>query len=136
MNKKVPGTIPGDLIAQYADDVEIAKLQLQATQRAGGADPLQEWLLRVELALRSAEHLYKNAERAENGTPGTYQPIDIERLRLAVEAAQLQVERGRSLVKASPEAKLQWVVDVMSDELLRVKKRTSLLVQVQGPSEL
>ena len=90
----------------------------------------------MELALRSAEHLYKNAERAEKGTPGTYQPIDIERLRLAVEAAQLQVERGRSLIKASPEAKLQWVVDVMSDELLRVKKRTSLLVQVQGPSEL
>ena len=136
MNQKVAGALPADLVAQYADDVTVAKAQVQNTMRAGGSELFQSWIVRAEMALQAAKVGASNATRTEQRTPGTYDPIDIERRHLAADLAQLRLDRGKSLLNASPDAKLQWVVDMVDDELARLKKRTALLVQVQGPSDL
>jgi hypothetical protein len=135
-NERVAGTLPADLVAQYSDDVAVAKAELANASHSIGTELLQGWILRAEMAYRSGVMIYNNAARTEQRTPGTYEPIDLERLKLTAELAQLQVERGKSLADASPEAKLQWVTDMVDDELMRLKKRTALLFQTRGPSDL
>ncbi|MBI3838397.1 MAG: hypothetical protein HY288_10755 [Planctomycetia bacterium] len=129
MNRKVPGTLTGSLVAQFGDGVEFAKLQLQDAIRPGGIDPLQASLLRAELARRSAENKLKKAAEANQRSPGVVSATDLERLRLGVEIAKLRLERGQSLVGASSDAKLQWQVDLLNDELARVREQTDLLGQ-------
>jgi hypothetical protein len=66
--------------------------------------------------------------------PGTFVLMDIERFRFSAEIAKPQFERGRSLAKAPLEAKLQWQVDMLHDEMANLKSRTSIIGQNRGPS--
>ncbi|HEV3137103.1 MAG TPA: hypothetical protein VGZ26_04350 [Pirellulales bacterium] len=129
MNRKVAGTLTPGLIAQFADDVEFAKLQLQNATRPDGRDAHQAYLLRAELVRHAAENQLKRATEANGRVPDVIPASELERLRLNVEIAKLRVERGQSLIDASPDAKLQWQIDLMSDELARVKEQTYLLGQ-------
>ena len=129
MNRKMAGTLTSGLVSQFADDVEFAKLQLQNAMRPEGIDPLQACLERAELARRLAEGRLKKALEANQRAPGVVSAAEVESLRLGVELAQLRLERGQSLVSASSDAKLQWQLDVLSDELARVKEQTYLLGQ-------
>ena len=129
MNQKVAGTLVGSMVSQLADDVEFAKLQVQATTRSGEVDPLQACMQRAELSLHLAEARLKRATEANQRVPGTVQPIDLERLRLGVEVAQLRLESGRSIADATPNAKLQWQIDMLNEELSLIKQKTYLLGQ-------
>ncbi len=135
-NRRVARTIPLQLVAQYADDVAVAKIELENASREPGAKLLEGWILRAEMAYRTAQNIYVNAAKTEKRTPDTYEPIDLERMKATAELAQLQVERGKSLVDASPDAKLQWVTDMVDDDLMRLKKQTALLFQDRGPTDL
>jgi hypothetical protein len=129
MNRKVAGTLTGGLVSQFADDVEFAKVQLQNATRPEGVDAHQAYLLRAELARRAAQSKLKKANEANQRAPGVVSASELERLRLGVELAQLRLERGESLASAPADAKLQWQVDLISDELARVGEQTYLLGQ-------
>jgi hypothetical protein len=128
MNRKVAGTLSASMTAQFVNDVEFAKAQLQNAQQPG-ADPFQGWLRRAELAVRSAEFRLKKVKEADRRVPGSYEALDIERLRLGVEIAQLRLERGKSLASAAPEAKLQWQLEMLDDGVARLRNQTSLALQ-------
>jgi hypothetical protein len=129
MNKKVAGTLSASMTAQIVDDVEFAKAQLENALQPGGGDPFQAWLRRAELAVRSAEFKLKKVKEADRRAPGSYVALDIERLRLGVEIAQLKLERGKSLASASPEAKLQWQLEMLDDGVARLRNQTSMALQ-------
>jgi hypothetical protein len=128
-NRKVAGTLTTGLIAQYADDVELARLQLQNATRPEGRDAHRAYLLRAELVRHAADAQLKRATEANGRARGVVSANELERLRLDAEIAQLRVERGQSLIDAPPDAKLQWQVDLLNDELARVKEQTYLLGQ-------
>jgi hypothetical protein len=129
MNRRVPGTLAGSTISQFTDDVELARQQLKNAKREGGADPFQSALDRAEMAVRSAENKYRKVREADERSPGVLQPVDLERWQLAAEVARLQLEQGRSLANADPQAKLQWQLEMLGDELSQIKQQTYLLGQ-------
>jgi acyl-coenzyme A thioesterase PaaI-like protein len=129
MNRKVAGTLTGGLIAQFADDVQLAKLQLQNATRPEGLDAHQAYMLRAELIRHQADARLKRAKEADQRSPGVVSANELERFSLEADIAQIRVERGQSLADASPDAKLQWQVDMLNDELARVKEQTYLLGQ-------
>jgi hypothetical protein len=129
MNRKVAGTLSASMTAQFVDDAEFAKAQLQNALQPSGADPFQGWVRRAELAVRSAEFKLKKVKEADRRAPGSYEALDIERLRLGVEIAQLRLERGRSLANAPPEAKLQWQLEIIDDGVARLRSQTSMALQ-------
>jgi hypothetical protein len=129
MNRKVAGTLTGGLISQFADDVEFAKVQLQNATRPEGINPHRGYLLRAEMVRHAVESKLKKAIEANGRVPGVVSASELERLRLDVEIAQMRVERGQSLIDASQDAKLQWQIDLLNDELARVKEQTYLLGQ-------
>jgi hypothetical protein len=134
-NRRVGETISAGLLAQFTDSVQVARAQLQAVENPGEADSLAAWIRRAESAVREAENRWKRAQEVNRLSAGTVAAIDIERLGLTVEIAKLQVERGKALASASNEAKLNWQVDVLNDEITRLKSQTGVLLQNRGPTD-
>lgn len=135
MNQKVAETISSGLVAQFADDVQVAKALLQSAEGPAGANPLAGWLVRADYAVRAAESKWKKANEVNQIELDTFADVDIERLRLGVVIAKLQLERGKAMTNASSEAKTQWQVDMLFDELSRLRDRTSIIFQDRGPSD-
>ncbi len=129
MNKRLPGTLVSGMVSQFSDEVELSKLRLQAAMSSSEVDPLQACLQRAELSVRTAETKLKKAAETNQQVPNTVSPVDLERLRAGIEVARLRLEYGRSVVSASPDAKLQWQIELLNDELARVKEQTYLLGQ-------
>jgi hypothetical protein len=82
-------------------------------------------LQRAEAERRTAETTWKNATIVKGRAPGAFEPLDIERFRLRAEVAKLQLERGQTLVDSSHEAQLQWEVDMLNNQVQRLKEESS-----------
>jgi hypothetical protein len=132
LNKKMGGTLIGGTVSQFSDDVDFAKYQLQLALHPE-ADSLRGIIARAELDLRMAETRLKKAVEANQRAPEVVSAADVERSRLGVEVIKLRIERGKSLAGASPDVKLQWQVNVLADELSRVREQTNLLNQNRYP---
>ena len=135
LNKRVPLTIPNPLMSQFTDDVTFAKSRLEAAKRNSPADAFQIWIERAEVEQRTAEAKLKQVLDTERAVPGTFSTVDLDRFRVGVEMAKLQVERGRSLVDAPSEAKLHWQMEMIGDSLVRLREQIWLISQNRGPLE-
>jgi hypothetical protein len=67
----------------------------------------------------------ENASAANGSVPGTVEPLDIERYRLRAEVAKLQLERGQALVGSGREAQLQWEIDMLDNQVQRLKEESN-----------
>ena len=121
-NKKFERSVPSSVVAEYQDDVRVAKTRLKQATTGRPANEFQVWVERAEAERRSAETAWKNASAANNSVPGTVAPQDVERLRLRAEVARLQLERGQALVNAGRDAQLQWQSDLLDNQLQRLKE--------------
>lgn len=124
-NQRFPKTVSASVIADYAEDLAIAKAQLESARQGTDADLFLGWVRRVESNLKTAEASYSSAQVANKRQPGTVDPLDVERLRLRVDINRLQLERGKMLAGASIDQKLEWQVQVLNDEVARLKEQTS-----------
>jgi hypothetical protein len=129
MNKKVPGTLIGGMVMQFSEDVDLAKVLVSNADKAPIGDSFHAMLERAQLNVKSAAARSARGEETRQKAPSVVSANDIERLKLATEIAQLQLERGRALVDAAPEAKLQWQFEMMADEISKLKQHTALLGQ-------
>ena len=135
LNKRVPLTIPTPMMSQFADDVTFAKSQIEIAKRNSDGDHFQGWIERAEVDRRTAEAKLKRILETEKAIPGTFTTTDIDRFRIGVELARLRVEQGRALVKGTPEARLQWQLDMLGDAVTRLREQTWLISQNRGPLE-
>lgn len=129
LNKKVPGTLIGGMMQQFADEVERERAELELVKKSPQGDPYQACIERLTLALRSAEQRAKLGLATHEKAPSVVTKDDVERMRLVAMITDLQLQRGDALADASPEEKLQWQLEVMSDDLDRVRVYTYLLGQ-------
>ena len=121
-NKQVTGTVPGSVVAEYQQDVQVAKTRLEQALAGPAPSEIQVWLQRAEAELRTAEATWKNSTAVNGRVPGTFGPLDIERYRLRAEVAKLQLERGQTLVDSGSEAQLRWEIDVLDNQVQRLKE--------------
>jgi hypothetical protein len=124
-NKRMPRSVPSSVVAEYQHDVLVAKTRLKHATAGQAASDFQVWLQRAEVERRAAEMTWKNATAADVRAPGTFHPLDVERFRLRAEVAKLQLERGKMLVDSSHEAQLQWEIDLLDNQVQRLKDETS-----------
>jgi hypothetical protein len=103
----------------------VAKTRLEQATMGQSASEFQVWLQRAEAELKTAETTWKNATAVNRRVPGTFVPLDVERFRLRAEVAKLQLERGRSLVDSGREAQLQWKIDMLDNQVQRLKEESS-----------
>jgi hypothetical protein len=124
-NQRFQKTVSASVIADYAEDLAIAKAQLDSV-REGGHDVLfAGWIRRVESNMKTAEATYNSARLANQRQPGTVDVLDVERSRLRFEIARLQLEQGKLLASATVDERLRWQVQVLNDEVASLKVQTS-----------
>ena len=124
-NKLMPRSVPSSVVAEYQHDVHVAKTRLKQAMANHGANDFQVWLRRAEVEQRAAELTWTNATAVNARAPGTFHPLDVERFRLRAEVAKLQLERGQMLVDSDHEAQLQWEIDLLDNQVQRLKDETS-----------
>ncbi len=123
-NKRIARSVPSSVVAEYQHDLQVAKTRLEQATAGRAASEFQVWLQRAEAERRTAETTWKNASAANSSVAGTVEPLDIERYRLRAEVAKLQLERGRTLVDSDREAQLQWEVDMLDNQVQRLKEES------------
>jgi len=124
-NQRFQKTVSASVIADYTEDLAIAKAQLDGV-REGGPDVLfAGWLRSVESNMKTAEATYNSARLANQRQPGTVNVLDVERSRLRFEIARLQLEQGKLLASATVDERLRWQVQVLNDEVASLKVQTS-----------
>jgi hypothetical protein len=126
-NKRVARSVPSSVVAEYQHDVKVAKARLEQATAGRGASDFQVWLERAEAEQRTAETTWKNATAVNRREPRTFDALDIERFRLRAEVARLQLERGRTLVDSGREAQLQWQIDMLDNQVQRLKEESRLI---------
>jgi len=124
-NKRLARSVPSSVVAEYQYDVQVAKTRLEQATAGRAASEFQVWLQRAEAERRTAESTWKNATAVNGRVPGTFEPLDIERFRLRAEVAKLQLERGQALADFGREAQLQWEVDMLDNQVQRLKEESS-----------
>jgi multidrug resistance efflux pump len=117
--------VPSSVVADYQLDLKVARARLEQATAGRAASEFQVWLQRAEAEQKTAETTWKNATAVNGRTPGTYDSLDIERFRLRAEVAKLQLERGQTLVNSGREAQLQWEIDVLHNQVQRLKEESS-----------
>jgi hypothetical protein len=131
-NKQMERTVPSSIVAEYQDDVRVAKIRLQQATVGQSAGHFRVWLQRAEAEQRAADTAWKNATAVNQSAAGTWTPIDVERFRLRAAVAKLQLERGQSLVNAGREAQLQWQSDLLDNQVQRMKEEMREGAQYMG----
>jgi hypothetical protein len=124
-NKRVAGSVPSSVVAEYQHDFQVAKTRLDQTAAGRAASEFQVWLQRAEAERRTAETTWKNAMAVNGQAPGTFESLDIERYRLRAEVAKLQLERGQTLIDSGRDAQLQWEIDMLDNQVQRLKEESS-----------
>ena len=125
INKRVARAVPSSVVADYQLDVKVAKTRLEQATAGGAAGEFQVWLQRAEAERKTAETTWKNATEVNQRVPGTYDALDVERFRLRAEVAKLQLERGQTLVDSGREAQVQWEIDLLDNQVQRLKEESS-----------
>jgi len=125
INKRVARAVPSSVVAEYQLDVKVAKTRLEQATAGGAVGEFQVWLQRAEAERKTAETNWKNATEVNKRVPGTYDPLDVERFRLRAEVAKLQLERGQALVDSGREAQVQWEIDLLDNQIQRLKEESS-----------
>lgn len=129
LNKKVPRTLIGSMVREFAEEVEQAQTELKIAQETPEGDAFRACLERVKLDLRSAEDRAKRALQTHEKAPSVVSKSDVERMRVAAIVIDLQLQRGLELQDASPQEQLQWQLEVISGDLNRVRQYAYLLGQ-------
>jgi hypothetical protein len=129
MNKKVPGTLIGGMLQQFAEEVQLAELQLAIAEKTPEGDPYQTNVERMKLDLRGAEARAQKALETHQRAPTIVTKSDVERTRQAAIIVDLQLKRGLALADATPQEKLQWQFELLWDDLDQIRQYTYLLGQ-------
>lgn len=122
-NKRIARSVPSSIVAEYELDVQVAKTRWEQATGQPGRD-FKVWLRRAEAEQKVAETVWQSAAAANQSVPGTFEPLDIERFRLRAEVAKLQFERGQKLVDAGRDSQLQWEIDLLNNQLQRLKEES------------
>jgi hypothetical protein len=131
-NKRMERSVPSSVVAEYQHDVQVAKARLEQATAGRTASEMQVWLRRAEAERTAAETTWKKATAANESVPGTFDALDIERFRLRAEVAKLQLARGQALVNSGREAQVQWQIDLLDNQLQRLKEESRQSVPLIG----
>jgi len=128
MNKRIGGTYPENTAQRLRNHVEMAKKKLQYELDGGKIKAHDIHLGELEGARKLAVMNLAKAIAVNNRLAGTVSELEVQRLRLVAEVARLAIARGRDpAAVSSPFAHLQWQLDQMRSELMRLQIRTDKL---------
>jgi hypothetical protein len=122
VNRRVPRTIPASVVAEQQHDVETARMRLRQAEAGGLEDEFAVWLDRAGADYKEAQARWRSAVAANQRSTGTFDDAEVERFRLRGEVYRLQYARGQALAKAPRDEQVAWRIELLTNELERVKE--------------
>jgi hypothetical protein len=118
-NKQVADTLPPALIMVFEENVALAELWLDQEQAEAAGKPLTDSAVKMaEIRMKAAEFTYKRLQEADRISKQS--PQRLERARLQVELARLNVAGAKELDASSP-------VELVEFEMERLREEVSEL---------
>jgi hypothetical protein len=125
MNRRLARTVPANVVAEFQYAVEEANVQVHQAASGPASDEFGVWLRRAQSDSQAANNRYTSAVAGNRRVQGTFDALDVERLRLRALVARLQWERGQSLAGAPRENQLEWQVELLNNQIDRLKEEPS-----------
>jgi len=122
LNRRRERSVAPSVVAEFQGEVDEARLQVERAAAAEAGGEFDVWLRRAEGELASATNRWKKSLEGNQRLKGAFEPLDVERYRLRAEVARLQLARGKSLIGASREAQLEWQLELLNNEIDRLKE--------------
>ena len=127
LNRRVANTVAEEDIKSMRLDVELGK-QLLASARRGEKSGLKSVYMRLaENAVLSAESHLTKAKEVRQTIPSMFSDLDMEVLQLKVEKTKLNLAAGEKALAGSIEDELRWKVDLLYEEVLRLRSEVKML---------
>ncbi|MBX9788975.1 MAG: hypothetical protein K2Y37_08685 [Pirellulales bacterium] len=120
-NQRVPNAVAASVVAAYKNDVDVARLRVEQL-KAGGPESIKIWLRAAEVNWKLADARYHTALAANQRTPNTISPFDVERYRCRAEVCRLGFERGQAVADQPREQQLEWRIGMLNDQIERLNE--------------
>ena len=99
INRRLARTVPESVVAEYARDLQVAKVQMRQAEANTPENQFPIWLERATSVWKTADAVWRNSLAVNGRSPGTIGTLDIERFRLRAEVCRLQLARGQRLAQ-------------------------------------
>jgi hypothetical protein len=123
INLRTPGEITRQEVQESMRELVVFQGVAQNTQQTGKLQWFPIMLSFAEATQSDTQSAWAVAARARQADPNTMSAIDLEILRLRAELASVNLQRGRQLVKASPDEQQNWALGVLTLEIQRLQNR-------------
>lgn len=128
-NRRVPNSVSAADIDNLKLNVELGEKLLEAVQDEQTDARKSAYLVLAKNAVAARESELQRAEQVRQQIAGRFSEEDMEVLKLKVSLAKVNLELGQEAMNGAAEDELRWKVDLLYDEVLRLR---SELKQVKG----
>ena len=126
-NRRVPGGFSAAEIDRLQRIVGFAEERLDWVKKAGHKQADAN-IFTATMALRSAEQNYQKAMNANTRVPGAVSPLEVERLRLTVDLAQMSMQKASLAAEtSSPVDDVQWELDQLREDVMQLRSRVEAI---------
>lgn len=128
-NQRMPHTLPDTVLSRLDRNVRVAEERLKAALDPSIRAFHAENLLLAQHAVDDAKDEHQRAIQANKKAPGSVGKTKLERFRLELEAARLNLEREQGLGadSAARLTEVQWQMDMLRDEVRRLRSTVEQL---------
>lgn len=126
INQRIPGTFTKTALEAIEQSVIIDEEQYKAlTQKSGQRIPL--YIIAAEANVKAAQQALQRVLAINQQNPDTISPMEVERLRLVAELANVGLEKARSIKPQNEAQFLQWQIDQLREDLYQLHTRFAQL---------
>lgn len=126
-NRRMPGSFQSTVIDALRRTVAVAQNWVdESTAKSKSAD-FNPCLLAAESQAKHIRDEYAKIQEIERLAPKSVNPTDMERAKVALDLAELRIERAKSLdAKATP-AIMQMQIELLREQIVELETRTAKL---------
>ncbi len=128
MNEKMSGVYSSSEVDLLKSAVEIAKERVRVAQEELDGNKESSLVGIATIRLKSAQQIYERGMNANKRLATAYGPIDIERMRFAVESARVDLDKAKVVSQMhSPLIALHLELDELREEVRQLRYRITAI---------
>ncbi len=128
MNEKMSGVYSNSEVDLLRSAVEIAKERVRVAQEVLNGKQESSLVGIAAVRLKSAQQIYDRAINANKRLASAYGPIDVERFKVAVDSARIDLDKAKVVAQMnSPQTALHLELDQLREEVRQLRYRITAI---------
>lgn len=126
-NRRMPGSFQSTVIDALRRTVAVAQNWVDESSAESKSQDFNPCLVAAESQAKHARDEYAKIKEIERLAPKSVNPIDMERAKVAVELAELRIERAKALDIKSATSIMQMQIDLLREQIVEMETRAAKL---------